>query len=506
MAYGSKKGACSSNTQEAKGNCLEHNRRDQKKKPSYINEQLSKNNRTVFEDEMIRGRKSIVPLRKAAEKLYTEKTGQKCQKSFAPFREACLKIKEGVTDEQLMEYKQKVEALTGWKVIGIWVHEDEGYAHSKYIEGDDKFEINHHAHVLFDCQNHETGKAIRCDKKILSRMQDVLAESTGMERGNYAAETGRRHRSAMQERIIRQEERIEELQHQVEQLSVKKEVKEQTIEGIKSFFGASAKDKTIKSQGEHIKAQEEQIKAQEEQIHQLMHTNRLINEKSQQKQKDLLSKAKKAIDEEKQKSLKNIKLIEAMVMKQKEQIGQLVEILKKKSPSLAAAAESMIAFIKGGQEHPNEQQRSAVNRYLAETHCDTGVTPKDTVDRRKIGVQDISIASINVCTPDELRKMDTALDYIATMGPDEISPYKDISLHVRKLFDGKFAAKISYAGITSDEFVISQKEGYLAQRQDYEGRKMREKIMTKVGTPDEIKQALLIQQHQERNQSRGFRR
>lgn len=210
----SKKGACSSNTQTAKANCLAHNRRDNstEKVPSYVNKNRSHLNRTIFEDDIIKGRKSIVPLVHAAEKLYTEKTGQKCQKSFAPFREACLHLKEGITDEQLMEFKVKVERETKWKVIGIWLHEDEGHAKSKYIEGNEGFSINHHAHVLFSCQDLNTGKAIRVDRTKLSHMQDILAEATGMERGNKAAETGRRHRSAMEQRIYSQEQRVKELE------------------------------------------------------------------------------------------------------------------------------------------------------------------------------------------------------------------------------------------------------------------------------------------------------
>ena len=214
MPRESKKGACSSHTQAAKANCLAHNRREGNV-PSYVNTHLSDNNRTIYEDAAIRARKSIVPLVKAAERDYTEKTGQKCQKSFAPFRESCLVVKPGVTDKQLMDFKEQAEKLTGWKCIGIWLHQDEGHAHSKYIEGDEGFAINYHAHVLWDCINHDSGKAIRADRTKLSRMQDVLADAVGMERGNKASETGRRNRKAMEQRIIAQEERIEQLEQEV---------------------------------------------------------------------------------------------------------------------------------------------------------------------------------------------------------------------------------------------------------------------------------------------------
>ena len=220
----SKKGACSSNTQTAKANCLAHNRRDQstEKVPDYVNKSRSHLNRTIFEDEIIKGKKSIIPLVHAAEKLYTEKTGQKCQKSFAPFREACLHLKEGITDAQLLDFKDKVEKETKWKVIGIWLHEDEGHVNSKYIEGNEDFSVNHHAHVLFSCQDLNTGKAIRADRTKLSHMQDLLAEATGMERGNRAPETGRTHRSAMEQRIFSQEQRIKAAEQKM--LDIKKDL------------------------------------------------------------------------------------------------------------------------------------------------------------------------------------------------------------------------------------------------------------------------------------------
>lgn len=323
----SKQGACSSNTQTAKANCLVHNRRDEstEKVPEYVNKNRSHLNRTIFEDDMIRGRKSIVPLVHAAEKLYTEKTGQKCQKSFAPFREACLHLKEGITDEQLMDFKAKVEQVTKWKVIGIWLHEDEGHAKSKNIEGEEGFAVNHHAHVLFSCQDLNTGKAIRADRSKLSRMQDLLAEATGMERGNKASETGRRHRSAMEQRIFSQEQRVKELEEkaamcwqgiseadtmlkqiqrqneeeeeerkrikarQEEDLkayNTKKAAKEALIsasEGVKGLFGQSSKDKTIKALREQINAKDKEIFAlKAEQIGQLGSATQKIDEAYQE--------------------------------------------------------------------------------------------------------------------------------------------------------------------------------------------------------------------------------
>ena len=239
----SKKGACSSNTQPAKANCLAHNRREGHT-PSYVNPHLTHLNRTVFEDAAVSGRKSIVPLVKRAEKDYTAKTGQKCQKSFTPFRESCLVVRAGTTDAQLMAFKEKAERLLGWRCLGIWMHLDEGHAKSRYIEGEDGFATNSHAHVLWDCIDHATGKAVRPTRSAFSRMQDLLAESTGMERGNKAKDTGRTRRTASEQRIHSLEQRITQLEQEaaareqrISQASGKaKEIGAAAIEGLHSLL------------------------------------------------------------------------------------------------------------------------------------------------------------------------------------------------------------------------------------------------------------------------------
>ena len=259
----SKKGACSSHTQSVKGNCLQHARREGNI-PSYVNPHLSGSNRTVFESDDIRSRKSILPFLHRAEKLYTEKTGQKVQKSFTPFRESCLVLREGITDQQLLAFKEAAEKLTGWRCMGIWLHQDEGHYHSKYIEGDDSFAINYHAHVLWDCQDHSTGKAIRCDRKKLSAMQDLLSKATGMDRGNLAKDTGKKGRSAREQRIVSQEQRIATL----DVTKARKEAAIGTIkavgETLKGLVGQSSKNKEIvalKRENEKIQAQNEKTQA-----------------------------------------------------------------------------------------------------------------------------------------------------------------------------------------------------------------------------------------------------
>lgn len=297
MKKQSKKGACSANVQPAKANCLKHDRREGKI-PSYVNPHLTHTNRVVFEAEDIRERKSIMPLKRQREKLYTEKTHQKCQKKFTPFREDVLRLKEGITDQQLLQFKQEVEKLTGWRVMGIYLHQDEGHAKSKYIEGDEGFAINYHAHVLYDCQDPVTGKALRVQRDIRRKCQDLLAQCTGMERGTPASETGRMHRSSMQQRVLAQEERIEELKGIVDDLQ------KQVGRGaqIASFFGVGPRAK-IRRELEEAKEREAQAendkKAAEKALQDAKeaHTDELATEKEKSRQsgyKEAISDVKKA--------------------------------------------------------------------------------------------------------------------------------------------------------------------------------------------------------------------
>ena len=182
----SKKGATSSHTISAKGGCLQHNRRTQVSQ-NVFPERTKLN--VCWESEKIANCKQIQTLKKHAAKLYTEKQHQKCQKSFTPYRETVVVIKDSSTLKEAQNYARMVESETGMECVGIWIHKDEGHYRSKYIEGDQDFKCNAHAHFLWYCQNPNTGKSIPLKRQHFSQMQDWAAEAFGMERGNSATLT-----------------------------------------------------------------------------------------------------------------------------------------------------------------------------------------------------------------------------------------------------------------------------------------------------------------------------
>lgn len=203
----SKKGATSANTQKAKGGCLQHNRRTQ----MAANVDPSRTHlNTAWEHDRIRNLASTRSLIRKAEKLYTEKVGQKCQASFAPLKETCVVCKDSTTMEQAMAIARKVEEQTGVVCLGIWIHRDEGHARSRF-HPDEPYQCNNHIHILWDCQNPITGKAIPIKKQDLRDMQDIAANALRMERGNPAELTKKKHIESGTYKVQQLEEEIKQL-------------------------------------------------------------------------------------------------------------------------------------------------------------------------------------------------------------------------------------------------------------------------------------------------------
>lgn len=194
----SKKGATSSHTIEAKSGALRHNRREVKL--SNVNPHLSHLNDS-WESPIIKKKtdggegKSIDSLIKERADHYFKKNGRSAPgfgpngKSVPPdrrtafVRESCVVIKPETTLEDVRRFADSVCSSFGVKCLGIWLHKDEGYHRSKYIEGDTNWKTNLHAHVLFDWYLPERGRVARSTKNWYSDMQDMAAAALNMERG-----------------------------------------------------------------------------------------------------------------------------------------------------------------------------------------------------------------------------------------------------------------------------------------------------------------------------------
>jgi len=300
----SKKGATSSHTTAAHGGCLQHNRRTQ----------LAQNvfpERTKFNESWEHGaiekEKSLQRLQAKARKLYEEKVKQKCQKSFTPFKESCVVIKDNSTLEEAKKFALMVEeGIPGIECYGIWIHRDEGHYRSKYIEGDENFQCNVHAHFLWRCQNPNTGKAIPIKRQDLRNMQDWAAEAFGMERGNPAKLTQMKHIGSMEYKTKKMNERIDELQEtckekqvaldemqtsidelqkDIDKISASKEAKKAFIESVKSLFGKANWQQEEKSLKDKINGLTAQINILTEQNKRLSEQNRTLSDNDKKYEK-----------------------------------------------------------------------------------------------------------------------------------------------------------------------------------------------------------------------------
>ena len=181
------------------GSSERHNNRE--KDLDYVRNDLSNLN----EKEIIQ---SIPSRMKDIRKLYQETFGQKMQPSAQPIQEIVLRINQDTTLEQVKKFGMLCQQEYGLTPLQYYVHKDEGH----YDAMSGEWIPNLHAHIVVDvtCYEHKivrsqkkshgkaikdaTGKPIYTTKDAfcttikfkrsdMSRMQDLAAEATGMQRG-----------------------------------------------------------------------------------------------------------------------------------------------------------------------------------------------------------------------------------------------------------------------------------------------------------------------------------
>lgn len=101
-----------------------------------------------------------------------------------PMRDGSDKAAMGA---MVLAFAQGYERITGHRVLTADVHLDEGR-----IEPDGVTILNPHAHIVVD-RTDVRGRPIRLSKDQLRKVQDLAAATTGLDRGEDAAVTRRRH-------------------------------------------------------------------------------------------------------------------------------------------------------------------------------------------------------------------------------------------------------------------------------------------------------------------------
>ena len=123
-----------------------------------------------------------------------KKTGKvKKVAGSSPIREGVVLIKPDTTIDDLVRFTQECQKRWGICAIQIFIHRDEGHYDTMDNVGKSEWKSNSHAHILFDWMDHATGKSWKLDKKAMSDLQTLAAETLNMERGKSKEETGREH-------------------------------------------------------------------------------------------------------------------------------------------------------------------------------------------------------------------------------------------------------------------------------------------------------------------------
>jgi hypothetical protein len=135
----------------------------------------------------------------------------------SPLRESVVVCKGDTTIQQLRDYCERCHQQFGITAIQIFIHRDEGHYE---VPGDRSTWIpNYHAHVTWDWMNHDTGKSCKLNAADMSKMQDMIAECLGMERGASKAVTDREHLERNDFIIQKQENKKQQLQEETEKVA-----------------------------------------------------------------------------------------------------------------------------------------------------------------------------------------------------------------------------------------------------------------------------------------------
>ena len=204
-----------------------HNQR--KRELNYVRADLTPTNSSFVLD-------SIAKTKATIEKQYKENTGQKMQSKATPIREGVLLVGEHHTSLDLLKLANKLEKEFGIKAFQGYVHKDEGH----WDKETGKWKPNYHAHLVFDWTDNK-GKSIKLGREDMARMQTIVAEELGLERGQSST---KKH---IESKAFKVQKLEEEIKNQERKLGVVKDL-DIAVDKIKNFeilkFGGLLVDKT----------------------------------------------------------------------------------------------------------------------------------------------------------------------------------------------------------------------------------------------------------------------
>ena len=189
-------------------------------------------------------------------KFMDKKGKQRVRQGCSPIREGVVNIKPDTTMEDLLRYVERVHERWGIRAIQIHIHKDEGHyevmeqreqcqaslnivesrqnSAEPATENPASWEPNYHAHIIWDWMDHDTGKSFKLNAEDMSAIQDLVAETLDMQRGQKKSETGIDHLERNDFIIQKQESKKKQLQEEAKKAIVEKEEVEAEVEAAKT--------------------------------------------------------------------------------------------------------------------------------------------------------------------------------------------------------------------------------------------------------------------------------
>ena len=109
-------------------------------------------------------------------------SGRKLQKNAEPVREAVVNLNSHHTMDDLKRLATVLKEKKAIDCFQIHIHRDEGKSRD---------ELNYHAHMIFDWQDKATGKTLKLNRADKYQIQDIVAETLRMKRGELRVNSNR---------------------------------------------------------------------------------------------------------------------------------------------------------------------------------------------------------------------------------------------------------------------------------------------------------------------------
>ncbi len=209
---------------------------------------------------------------------YKDKKGvNRVRKGSSPIREGVALVKPDTTMDELKRYAQRVHDRWGITILRIDIHKDEG--HYENPQDPSTWQENLHAHLLYDWIDHTTGKSFKLNAEDMSEMQDLLAETLDMQRGQKKADTGFDHLERNDYIIHKQQEQQRQLQQAAQKAIADKETADEELAQIReeteqAELAASSVNSRLESDKAELAAIEEEITRKKKAKEKLNHDNK----------------------------------------------------------------------------------------------------------------------------------------------------------------------------------------------------------------------------------------